>query len=171
MGYLGITLYYESNGPVNALVEALGGRGIPGSPARPGAGGGDDHRYLAMGPLRVSGGPGRLQGLPRTCTRRPGGWRLRLPAFPVHHPAADGPILWLILLLRMIEASRCSNPMSLTLGAPAGRPKCIVCYLPDGAAVLDHGYAAAQGFLLLVIVSIIISILYGRIRDLYEFSR
>ena len=29
MGYLGITLYYESNGPINEFIKALGGEGIP----------------------------------------------------------------------------------------------------------------------------------------------
>jgi multiple sugar transport system permease protein len=29
MGYLGITLYYEQNGPINEFLRALGGEGIP----------------------------------------------------------------------------------------------------------------------------------------------
>ena len=29
MGYLGITLFYEANGPINSLVHALGGSDIP----------------------------------------------------------------------------------------------------------------------------------------------
>ena len=37
-----------------------------------------------------------------------------------------------------------------------------------GMRFFDHGYAAAQGFLLLIIVSVIVSLLFGRIRSLYE---
>jgi len=32
----------------------------------------------------------------------------------------------------------------------------------------DYGYAAAQGFLLLLIVSILITVLWGRIKHNYE---
>jgi multiple sugar transport system permease protein len=63
-------------------------------------------------------------------------------------------------------------PASLTLGGP-GRATEVYSLFTYRTALrfFDHGYAATQGFLLLVIVSIIIAVLFGRIRDLYEVSR
>jgi multiple sugar transport system permease protein len=83
------------------------------------------------------------------------------------------PILWLILLLRLVEAFKVFDiPASLTLGGP-GRATEVYSLFTYRTALrfFDHGYAAAQGFLLLIIVSIVISLLFGRIRDLYEVSR
>jgi multiple sugar transport system permease protein len=83
------------------------------------------------------------------------------------------PILWLILLLRLVESFKVFDiPASLTLGGP-GRATEVYSLFTYRTALrfFDHGYAATQGFLLLVIVSIIIAVLFGRIRDLYEVSR
>ena len=35
----------------------------------------------------------------------------------------------------------------------------------------DHGFAATQGFLLLIIVMVIVTLLFNRIRHLYEVER
>jgi multiple sugar transport system permease protein len=83
------------------------------------------------------------------------------------------PTLWLILLLRLVEAFKIFDiPTSLTLGGP-GRATEVYSLFTYRTALrfFDHGYAAAQGFLLLVIVSLIVSLLFSRIRELYEEGR
>ena len=83
------------------------------------------------------------------------------------------PTLWLILLLRVVEAFKVFDiPTSLTLGGP-GRATEVYSLFTYRTALrfFDHGYAAVQGFLLLVIVMVIVTLLYGRIRALYEMPR
>ncbi|MCB0214078.1 MAG: sugar ABC transporter permease, partial [Anaerolineae bacterium] len=83
------------------------------------------------------------------------------------------PTLWLILLLRVVEAFKVFDiPTSLTLGGP-GRATEVYSLFTYRTALrfFDHGYAAVQGFLLLIIVMFIVTLLYGRIRALYEMPR
>ena len=56
MGYLGITLFYETNGPVNSLVRAFGGSDIPwlSNPVL-GARRHYDHRHLAVDAVCLPG--------------------------------------------------------------------------------------------------------------------
>ena len=83
------------------------------------------------------------------------------------------PILWLILLLRVVEAFKVFDiPTSLTLGGP-GRATEVYSLFTYRTALrfFDHGFAATQGFLLLFIVMFLVTILYGRISSLYEVER
>jgi len=175
MGYLGITLFYETNGPVNALVSALGGIPPPWLSNPTWAPIAvmiiDIWQWTPFVFLVALAG---LQGLPEDvfeAARVDGssGFQLfRHITLPLM-----APILWLILLLRLVEAFKVFDiPSSLTLGGP-GRATEVYSLFTYRTALrfFDHGYAATQGFLLLVIVSIIISLLFGRIRDLYEVSR
>ncbi len=63
-------------------------------------------------------------------------------------------------------------PTSLTLGGP-GRATEVYSLFTYRTALrfFDHGYAAAQGFLLLFIVSLIVALLFGRIRSIYQEER
>jgi multiple sugar transport system permease protein len=175
MGYLGITLYYEQNGPINELLRALGGEGIPwlSSP-----------HWALMAVILIDlwqwtpfvflVSLAGLQGLPIDLYEAAevdgaGGWQsfrgITLPLM--------APTLWLILLLRLVEAFKVFDiPTSLTLGGP-GRATEVYSLFTYRTALrfFDHGYASAQGFLLLVIVSLIVSLLFGRIRELYEEGR
>ena len=83
------------------------------------------------------------------------------------------PLLWLILLLRLVEAFRVFDiPVSLTLGGPGRATEVYSLYTYRTALrFFDHGYSAAQGFLLLVIVMLIVSLIFSRIRGLYEEER
>jgi len=94
------------------------------------------------------------------------GWQLlRRITLPLMRPT-----LWLILLLRLVEAFKVFDiPASLTLGGP-GRATEVYSLFTYRTALrfFDHGYAATQGFLLLVIVMFIVSLLFGQIRELYE---
>ena len=175
MGYLGITIYYEQNGPLNQFIRSLGGEGVPwlSSP---------QWALVAVmildiwqwTPFVFLVSLAALQGLPLDlyeaadvdgASNWQSFWRITLPLMM--------PTLWLILLLRLVEAFKIFDiPTSLTLGGP-GRATEVYSLFTYRTALrfFDHGYAAAQGFLLLVIVMTIVSLLFGRIRDLYEGGR
>jgi len=175
MGYLGITLFYEINGPVNELIRAFGGTDIPWL----------SNPFWAQvaiilidiwqwTPFVFLVSLAALQGLPADLFEAAevdgaSGWqsfrRITLPLMT--------PVLWLILLLRMVEAFKVFDiPTSLTLGGP-GRATEVYSLFTYRTALrfFDHGYAAAQGFLLLVIVSLIVALLFGQIRSIYQEER
>ena len=175
MGYLGITLFYETNGPVNALISTLGGTPPPWLSNPTWAPIAvmiiDIWQWTPFVFLVALAG---LQGLPEDlyeAARVDGGSGFQLFRY-VTLPLMV-PILWLILLLRLVEAFKVFDiPSSLTLGGP-GRATEVYSLFTYRTALrcFDHGYAATQGFLLLVIVMFIVTLLYGRIRDLYEVAR
>lgn len=175
MGYLGITLFYETNGPVNSLIEALGGTPPPWLSSPTWAPIAvmiiDIWQWTPFVFLVALAG---LQSLPEDvyeAAKVDGGSGFAL--FRHITLPLMTPIMWLILLLRLIESFKVFDiPSSLTLGGP-GRATEVYSLFTYRTALrfFDHGYAATQGFLLLIIVSIIISLLFGRIRDLYEVSR
>jgi multiple sugar transport system permease protein len=172
LGYLGITIFYETNGPVNVLIRSLGGSNIPwlSNPiwARVAIIIVDIWQWT---PFVFLVSLAALQGLPQdlyeaAAVDGAGGWQLfRRITLPLMMPT-----LWLILLLRLVDAFKVFDiPMSLTLGGPGRATEVYSMYMyRTGMRFFDHGYAAAQGFLLLVIVSVIVSLLFGRIRSLYE---
>jgi multiple sugar transport system permease protein len=175
MGYLGITLYYEQNGPLNQFIHFLGGEGVSWL-SNP------NWALIAVmildiwqwTPFVFLVSLAALQGLPLDlyeaadvdgASNWQSFWRITLPLMT--------PTLWLILLLRLVEAFKIFDiPTSLTLGGP-GRATEVYSLFTYRTALrfFDHGYAAAQGFLLLVIVMTIVSLLFGRIRELYEGGR
>lgn len=175
MGYLGITLFYESNGPVNQFIRAFGGAGIPWLSNPTWAPVAvmliDIWQWTPFVFLVSLAG---LQGLPEDlyeAGKVDGGSNFELFRYVTLPLMA--PILWLILLLRMVEAFKVFDiPTSLTLGGP-GRATEVYSLFTYRTALrfFDHGYAATQGFLLLVVVMLIVSLLYGRIRGLYEAER
>lgn len=175
MGYLGITLFYEINGPVNELIRAFGGTDIPWL----------SNPFWAQvaiilidiwqwTPFVFLVSLAALQGLPADLFEAAevdgaSNWqsfrRITLPLMT--------PVLWLILLLRLVEAFKVFDiPTSLTLGGP-GRATEVYSLFTYRTALrfFDHGYAAAQGFLLLVIVSLIVALLFGQIRSIYQEER
>lgn len=175
MGYLGITMFYEINGPINELIRALGGVGVPWL----------SNPFWAMvaiilidiwqwTPFVFLVSLAALQGLPSDLFEAAevdgaSGWqsfrRITLPLM--------APILWLILLLRLVEAFKVFDiPTSLTLGGP-GRATEVYSLFTYRTALrfFDHGYASAQGFLLLIIVSLIVALLFGQIRSIYQEER
>ncbi len=172
MGYLGITLFYETNGPVNALITALGFTPPPWLSNPTWAPIAvmiiDIWQWTPFVFLVALAG---LQSLPEDiyeAAKVDGGSGFQL--FRHITLPLMSPILWLILLLRLVEAFKVFDiPSSLTLGGP-GRATEVYSLFTYRTALrfFDHGYAATQGFLLLIIVSIIISLLFGRIRDLYQ---
>ncbi len=172
VGYLGITIYLETNGPINTFIRALGGQGIPWL----------SHPVWALvaiiiidiwqwTPFVFLVSLAGLQSLPQDLYEAAevdggAGWQLfRYITLPLM-----APVLWLILLLRLVEAFKVFDiPTSLTLGGPGRATEVYSLYTYRTALrFFDHGYAAAQGFLLLFIVMLIVTLLYGRIRELYQ---
>jgi multiple sugar transport system permease protein len=175
LGYLGITIFYETNGPINAALRQIGIFTVPwiSNPfwAKVAIIIVDIWQWTPFVFLVSLAG---LQGLPTEVYEAAevdgaGGWqmfrRITLPLM--------APTLWLILLLRLVDAFKVFDiPQSLTLGGPGRATEVYSMFTyRTGMRFFDHGYAAAQGFLLLVIVSVIVSLLFGRIRSLYEESR
>ncbi len=172
MGYLGITLFYEINGPINSFIQFLGGDGVPwlSSP-----------RWAPIAvmimdiwqwtPFVFLITLAALQGLPKDLYEAAevdgATW---IKSFRHITMPLMGPVLWLVLLLRLVEAFKVFDiPMSLTLGGP-GRATEVYSMFTYRTALrfFDHGYAAAQGILLLFIVMLTVTLLFGRIRVLYE---
>jgi len=172
MGYLGITLFYEINGPINALLTALGWGAVPWL----------SNPFWATVAIMVIDvwqwtpfvflvSLAALQGLPPDLFEAAevdgaSSWQsfrqLTLPLMT--------PILWLILLLRLVEAFKVFDiPTSLTLGGP-GRATEVYSLFTYRTALrfFDHGYASAQGFLLLLIVSLIVALIFRQIRTVYQ---
>ena len=80
------------------------------------------------------------------------------------------PTLILILLLRLIESFKVFDiPASMTLGGPGRATEVYGLFMHRTALkFFDLGYAAAQGFVLLLVVSTLVGILFRRIRDAYK---
>jgi len=80
------------------------------------------------------------------------------------------PILWLILLLRTIDAFKVVDiVISMTLGGPGRATELYGFYIfRTSRRFFNYGTAAAQGFLLLLIVMVLVSLLWGRIKNLYD---
>lgn len=172
MGYLGITLFYEINGPINALLGALGWGAVPWL----------SNPFWATVAIMVIDvwqwtpfvflvSLAALQGLPADLFEAAevdgaSSWQsfrqLTLPLMT--------PILWLILLLRLVEAFKVFDiPTSLTLGGP-GRATEVYSLFTYRTALrfFDHGYASTQGFLLLLIVSLIVALIFRQLRTVYQ---
>jgi multiple sugar transport system permease protein len=112
-----------------------------------------------------------LQGLPQDVTEASAvdgaGWwaTLRFITLPLM-----APILWLILLLRTVDAFKVFDlVVAMTLGGPGQATRYYSFFNYQTARKqFFYGEAAAQAFLLLIIVLILVSLLWGRIRHIYE---
>jgi multiple sugar transport system permease protein len=175
IGFLGLTIFYEINGPVNELLTALGGHGEPwlSSPnwAKAAIMIIDIWQWTPFVFLVCLAG---LQGLPQDVMEAAeldgAGSLQRL--FTITLPLM-APTIWLVLLLRMIDAFKVVDiVVSMTQGGP-GRATTLYGYyiFLSARRFFNYGGAAAQGILLLFIVSVLVTLLWGRIRALYEPER
>lgn len=80
------------------------------------------------------------------------------------------PILWLILMLRTIDAFKVFDiAASMTLGGPGRSTEYYSFYnYRTARKFFDYGFAAVQAFILLLVVAVIVSVLWGRIKGIYE---
>lgn len=172
VGYLGRTIFYEAGGPVNSVLTTFG-IDPPGWLSDPNWAKvttviGDVWQWTPFVFIIALAG---LQALPRDVVEASevdgaNPWQnLRYVILPMM-----APILWLILLLRTIDAFKVVDLIfALTLGGPGRATEYYSMYNYRTAwRDFRYGDAAAQGFLLLFIVMILVSLLWGRIRHLYE---
>lgn len=172
LGYLGKTIFYEIDGPVNRAIEALGGTAIPWL---------SDPTWAFVAimivdiwqwtPFVFLVSLAGLQGLPQDITQAAevDGASAFQRLYSITIPLM-APILWLILLLRTIDAFKVVDiVVSMTLGGPGRATELYGFYVFRTARrFFNYGAAAAQGFLLLMIVMVLVSLLWGRIKNLYD---
>ena len=172
IGFLGRTIFYEGGGPVNSFLELLHIVPPPwlSNPvwARVTTIITDVWEWTPLVFIIALAG---LQGLPQDVTEASAvdgaGWwsTLRYITLPLM-----APILWLILLLRTVDAFKVFDlVVAMTLGGP-GQATRYYSYFNYQTARKQffYGEAAAQAFLLLFIVLILVSLLWGRIKHIYE---
>jgi multiple sugar transport system permease protein len=172
LGYLARAIFYEEGGPINAL---LAGVGLPQPPwlsapewARVATIVADVWQWTPFVFIIALAG---LQSLPQEVIEASevdgaNGWQsLRYITLPLM-----APILWLIFLLRAIDSFKVLDiPQGLTLGGPGRATEYFSLFnYRTARKFFDYGGAAAQAFLLLLIVMILVSLLWGRIRHVYE---
>lgn len=175
IGYLGITIFYEENGPINTFLSSLGIAKVPWL----------SNPFWALiaviivdiwqwTPFVFLVSLAALQALPPDLYEAAEvDGASSVQTFRYITLPLMAPTLFLILLLRLVESFKVFDiPMSLTLGGP-GRATEVYSLFTYRTAMrfFDHGYAAAQGFLLLIIVSAIVALLFRRIGQLYELER
>jgi multiple sugar transport system permease protein len=172
IGFLGRTIFYEGGGPVNSFLELFGVNPPPWLSSPEWA------RFTTIitdvwewTPLVFIIALAGLQGLPQDVLEASqvdgAGWwsSLRFITLPLM-----APILWLILLLRAVDAFKVFDlVVAMTLGGP-GQATRYYSYFNYQTARRQffYGEAAAQAFLLLFIVLVLVSLLWGRIRHIYD---
>jgi multiple sugar transport system permease protein len=172
LGYLARAIFYEQGGPVNAVLGSLGFAQPPWL---------SDPSWARLATILVDVWQwtpfvfiialAGLQSLPQDVVEAAQvdgatGWNvLRYITLPLM-----APILWLILLLRSIDAFKVIDiPTGLTLGGPGRATEYFSLFnYRTARKFFDYGGAAAQAFLLLLIVMILVSLLWGRIKHVYE---
>lgn len=175
IGYLGITIFYEQNGPLNVFLRSLGITPVPWL----------SNPFWALvavilvdiwqwTPFVFLVSLAALQALPIDLYEAAEvDGASRFASFRYITLPLMAPTLFLILLLRLVEAFKVFDiPTSLTLGGP-GRATEVYSLFTYRTAMrfFDHGYAAAQGFALLLIVSVLVTMLFRRIGRLYDVER
>jgi multiple sugar transport system permease protein len=171
LGYLFRTIFYEEGGPANAFLDNFGlARPWISDPqwARVATAIVDIWQWTPFVFIIALAG---LQSLPQDVIEASevdgaNAWQgLRHITLPLM-----APILWLILLLRMIDAFKVFDiPSGLTLGGPGRATEYYSLFnYRTARKFFDYGDAAAQAFLLLFIVMVLVSLLWGRIRHVYE---
>lgn len=172
LGYLARAIFYEQGGPVNAGLSSLGLAQPPWL---------SDPQWARVATIIVDVWQwtpfvfiialAGLQSLPQDvleasavdgATGWQQFWAITLPLM--------APILWLIFLLRSIDAFKVLDiPTGLTLGGPGRATEYYSLFnYRTARKFFDYGGAAAQAFLLLLIVMVLVSLLWGRIRHVYE---
>lgn len=172
IGYPGRTIFYEGGGPVNSFLEIFHIVPPPwlSNPfwARTTTMITDVWEWTPLVFIIALAG---LQSLPQEVLEASdvdgGGWwqSLRYITLPLM-----APILWLILLLRAVDAFKVFDlAVAMTSGGP-GQATRYYSYLvyQTSRKQFFFGEAAAQAFLLLIIVVVLVSLLWGKISHVYE---
>jgi multiple sugar transport system permease protein len=172
LGYLARAFFYEEGGPINYNLELIGISGPPWL---------SDPNWAKVATIIVDVWQwtpfvfiialAGLQGLPQDVIEASevdgaGPFQnLRHIILPLM-----APILWLIFLLRAIDAFKVFDiAQGLTLGGPGRATEYYSLFnYRTARQFFNYGDAAAQAFLLLFVVMVLVSLLWGRIRHIYE---
>jgi len=172
LGFLGVTIFNEVNGPVNAVIRALGGPGVNWIVDPWGA------RFAVLivdvwqwTPFVFIVALAAMQSVPDELIEAArldtgSGWAIfRNITFPLIAPA-----LGTVLLLRLVETFKILDvPVSLTQGGPgiATRTYAFQVY-QYGLREFQLGYASSMAYLLVVVAAIIAGIYFWRVRARFE---
>jgi multiple sugar transport system permease protein len=172
LGFLGVTIFNEVDGPVNTIIRALGGQGVQWIVNPWGA------RFAILiidvwqwTPFVFIVALAAMQSVPEELIEAAridtgSGWAIfRHITFPLIAPA-----LGTVALLRLVETFKILDvPVSLTQGGPglATRSYAFQVY-QNGLREFQLGYASAMAYLLVIIASIIAGIYFWRVRARFE---
>jgi multiple sugar transport system permease protein len=172
LGFLGVTIFNEVNGPINAVIRGLGGPGVnwivdPWSA-----------RFTILivdvwqwTPFVFIVALAAMQSVPDELIEAArldtaSGWAIfRSITFPLIAPA-----LGTVLLLRLVETFKILDvPVALTQGGPgiATRTYAFQVY-QYGLREFQLGYASSMAYLLVVVAAIIAGIYFWRVRARFE---
>lgn len=172
LGYLARAIFFEQGGPVNAGLTTIG---IPRVPwlsdpawARVATIVVDVWQWTPFVFIIALAG---LQSLPQDVMEASEvdgstGWQgFRYVTLPL-----VAPILWLIFLLRAIDSFKVFDvALGLTLGGPGRATEYYSLFnYRTARQFFNYGDAAAQAFLLLFVVMLLVTLLWGRIRHVYD---
>jgi multiple sugar transport system permease protein len=173
LGYLGLTIFHEQVGAINTVIRALGVENLP--PwfsdvwlARWAIVLVDIWQWTPFCFLVLLAG---LQALPEEIYESAwldtsSGWKIfRFITFPLLLP-----VLFTVTMLRLVEAFKILDiPFSMTGGGPGAATQTYSFYIYlTGLRNFNAGYASALAYLLLVIMLIITSFFFSRLRRIYE---
>jgi multiple sugar transport system permease protein len=172
IGYLARTIFYEGGGPMDRLLGLFGVSPPPWL---------SDPTWAKISTMIVDVWQwtpfvfvialAGLQGLPNDIVEAAQvDGASKLQVFRSITLPLLAPILWLILLLRTIDAFKVFDIVAaMTLGGP-GRSTEYYSFFNYRTArkFFDYGYAAVQAFILLFVVAVVVSVLWGRIKGIYE---
>jgi len=173
LGYLGLTIFHEDIGAVNTVLRALGVVNLPPWfsaiwPARIAIVLVDMWQWTPFCFLVLLAG---LQSLPEEVYEAAvldssSGWDIfRYITLPLLSP-----VLFTVAILRTVEAFKVLDlPFSMTNGGPGAATQTYSFYIYlTGLRNFNQGYASALAYLLLVVMLIIATFFFSRMRQSYE---
>ncbi len=173
LGYLGLTIFHEQVGAVNTVLRAMGMINLPGWfsdvwLARAAIILVDIWQWTPFCFLVLLAG---LQSLPEEIYESvqldtSSGWDVfRYITLPLIMP-----VLFTVTMLRLVEAFKILDiPFSMTGGGPGAATQTYSFYIYlAGLRNFNAGYASALAYMLLVMMIIITSFFFSRLRQIYE---
>ncbi len=173
LGYMGVVIFNESNGPINNLVKAFNGQPISWItapwPARIAVLLTDTWQWtpfvFIVALAAMQGISEELYEAARLDTNS--SWRLfRHITYPLIAPA-----LGTVALLRLVETFKILDiPLTLTGGGPgqASQTYSFYAYLQGLRSPFQQGYASAMAYLIVILSIIISSIYFWRVRARFD---
>lgn len=173
LGYLGLTIFHEQIGAINTILAALGVDKLPPWfsaiwPARIAIVLVDMWQWTPFCFLVLLAG---LQALPdevyeAAVLDTSSAWdTFRYITLPL-----ISPVLFTVTILRMVEAFKVLDiPFSMTNGGPGAATQTYSYYIYlVGLRNFNHGYASALAYLLLIVMMLIATLFFSRMRANYE---